>query len=158
MWGDLMEKKSLFLIIVCIVVFSFVALTYVGIIDLGESVQVGDVKFKLPEGYKNMGVNKHGYQTASNGLDSLYFDSYGDKNVSKYIKECKNDCISKNKTFKISNFTTNGINVYKLVDSQNATHYWFKYGDKTYTIFTWKEVFRADDIVKNMISSSIAKR
>ena len=153
-----MEKKSLILIIVCIVVFSFVALTYAGIIDLGENVQVGEVKFKLPEGYKNMGVNKYGYKTASNGLDSLYFDSYGDKNVSKYIKEYKEDCISKNKTFKISNFTTNGINVYKLVDSQNATHYWFKHGDKTYTILTWKEVFKVDDIVKNMISSSIAKR
>ena len=59
-----MEKKSLILIIVCIVVFSFVALTYAGVINQEKSVKVGDVNFKLPEGYVDLGINKYGYQTA----------------------------------------------------------------------------------------------
>lgn len=149
-----MDKKSLILIAVCIIVFAFVALTYAGFFNHDESVQVEGMNFKLPEGYKYVGVNKYGYQTATNGLDSIYFDCYDDKDISKHIKEYKNDCDSKNKTYVTSNFTTNGFDVYKLVDSNNATHYWFVHGDRTYTILTWKEVFQVDDIVKHLIESA----
>ena len=51
-----MEKKSLILLVVCILVFFFVALSYAGIFNHEESVKVGDVNFKLPEGYKYVGV------------------------------------------------------------------------------------------------------
>ncbi|MBE6506241.1 MAG: hypothetical protein E7Z73_11030 [Methanobrevibacter millerae] len=152
-----MEKKSLILLVVCILVFSFVALSYAGVFNHEESVKVGEVTFKLPEGYKYMGVNKYGYETASNGLDSVYFECHNDKNISKHIKVYKDDCDSKNKTYKTSNFTANGINVYKLVDSKNASRYWFVHDGKTYSFLTWKEVNKMDDIVKSLISSSIAK-
>lgn len=150
-----MDKKSLILIVVCIIVFAFVFLTYTGIFNQDESVQVGEINFKLPEGYKYIGINKYDYQTATNGLDSIYFDYYNDTNLSQHVKEYEDDCDSKNKTYVTSNFTANNIDVYKLVDSKNATHYWFVHGDKTYTVLTWKEIFKADDIVKHLIESSI---
>ena len=55
----------------------------------------------------------------------------------------------------VSNFTTNDIFVYKAVNSKNSCHYWFVYGDKTYTFFTWKETFNIDDIAHYLIDSSI---
>lgn len=152
-----MEKKSLILLVVCILVFSFVALTYAGVFNHEESVKIGDVNFKLPEGYKYMGANKHGYETASNGLNGFCLDCYNDINISKHIQDYKKDCDSKNKTYKTSNFTVGGINVYKLVDSKNASQYWFVHDGKTYNFSTWKKVSNMDDIVKSLINSSIAK-
>lgn len=152
-----MEKKSLILLVVCILVFSVVALTYAGVFNHEESVKIGDVNFKLPEGYKSMGVNKYGYETASNGLHGFCLDCYNDTNISKHIKEYKDECDSKNKTYKTSNFTVDGIDVYKLVDSKNASQYWFVHDGKTYNFSTWKEVFKMDDIVRSLINSSITK-
>lgn len=151
-----MEKKSLILIIVCIIVFSFVSLTYAGIIKQEQSVHVGDINFKLPEGYKYIGVNKQGYQRASNGLDTISFESYKDDNVSQHIKDYEKYCKSKNMTLNMSNFTTNNILVYKGVTNTNSTHYWFVYDDKTYTVFSSKEAFRIDDVAHYLIDSSIS--
>ena len=150
-----MDKKSLILIIVCIIVFSFVVLTYAGIITQDETLQVGEINFKIPEGYKSIGFVDQGFPAINNGLDSIYFDYYNDTNISNHVKDFVNDSESKNRSVVVSNFTTNDIFVYKAVNSKNSTHYWFVYGDKTYTFFTWKETFNIDDIARNLIDSSI---
>ena len=150
-----MEKKSLFLIIVCIIVFSFVIFTYAGIINEDETLQVGEINFKIPEGYKYIGFVKEGFPALNNGLDSIYFDCYNDTNISHHVNDFLNECKSKNRSVDVSNFTTNDIFVYKVVNSKNSTHYWFVYGDKTYTFFTWKETFNIDDIAHYLIDSSI---
>lgn len=150
-----MDKKSLFLIIVCIFVFSFVVLTYAGIINQDETLQVGEINFKIPEGYKYIGFVEQGFPALNNGLDSIYFDYYNDTNISNHVKDFVNYYESKNSSVVVSNFTVNDISVYKAVNSKNSTHYWFVYGDKTYTFFTWKETFNIDDIARNLIESSI---
>ena len=149
-----MKKKSLFLIIVCIIVFSFVFLTYAGIINQDETLQVGEINFKVPEGYRYAGLTDQGFSILNNGLDSIYFDYYDDTNVSTHVKDFVKDCESKNRSVVVSNFTTNDIFVYEAVNSKNSTHYWFVYGDKTYTFFTWKETFKIDDIAHYLIDSS----
>ena len=62
--GEFMDmgKKTLILIIVCIVVFAFVALSYAGVFNHDETVTVSKVKFKLLEGYKAAGTTKQGYK------------------------------------------------------------------------------------------------
>lgn len=150
-----MDKKSLILIIVCIIVFSFVFLTYAGIFNQEETLQVGEINFKLPEGYRYVGFVKQGFPKTTNGLDSIYFDYYNDTNISSYVNDFVNECHSKNRSVVVSNFTTNDISVYKAVSSTNSTHYWFVYADKTYTFFTWKETFKIDDIARYLIDSSI---
>ena len=147
-----MERKSLVLIIVTIIVFSFVFLTYSGINQ--QTLQVGEINYKIPEGYKYIGLNEHGSPTLTNGLDSIYFTYYNDTNISHHVKEHIDECKSKNRTVVLSNFTVNDIFVYKTVNSKNSNHFWFVCDNKTYSFFTWKETFNMDDIARSLISSS----
>ncbi|WP_407379218.1 hypothetical protein [Methanobrevibacter sp.] len=150
-----MDKKSLILLIVCIIVFSFVVLTYAGIINQEETLQVGEINFKLPEGYKFAGYTEQGYPKITNGLDSIYFEYYNDTDISKHVKNFTDYCKTKNRNVTLSNFTTGDVTVYKTVTSDHRNNYWFVNGDKTYTFFTWKETFNVDDLANYLIDSSI---
>lgn len=150
-----MDKKTLILLIVCIVVFAFVALSYAGVFSHDDTVSVGDVTFKLPEGYKNIGANKKGYERATDGLDTIYFTSYDDKNLSGHVNKYIKDCKSKNKTVVLSNFTNNGVSVYKTVGN-DSTHYWFIHDGKTYAFFTWKEILPMEDKIARSLINSVS--
>lgn len=149
-----MDKKTLILLIVCIAVFAFVALSYAGVFDQEKTVKVGEINFKLPEGYKTAGVTKQGYQKITNGLDSIYFTCVNDDDISDHVKNYVNSKVSKNRTVTISNFTTDGVFVYKANCSDKSSQYWFVNGGKTYSFFTWKETFKIDDIARDLIKSS----
>lgn len=149
-----MDKKTLILIIVCIVVFAFVALSYAGVFNHDETVTVSKVKFKLPEGYKAAGTTKQGYKKITNGLDTIFFTSVNDDNISDHVKNYMNGKISKNRTVTISNFTTDGVFVYKANCSDKSNQYWFVKDGKTYTFFTNKETYKIDDIARQLILSS----
>ncbi len=148
-----MDKKSLILIIVCIVVFAFVCLSYAGIFNHEDTFQVGDVNFKLPEGYKYAGVNDKGFTKITNGVDVIYFVAVDDKDIDLHVNNYLKSCESQNKTATISNFTTNDIFVYKANCSDKSNEYWFVSGEKTYAFFTTKETSNIDDIARYLIDS-----
>lgn len=152
-----MDKKSLILIVVCIIVFSFVCLSYLGVFNHEETLQVGEINFKLPEGYKLVGKDKDGNEKITNGLDSILFTYYDDTNVSQHVNNYIKYCNSKKWNVNSSNFTTNGVVVYETVTSTGSNHYWFVYKDKTYAFFTSKETFNIDDIAHSLIDSAISK-
>ena len=142
-----MDRKYLILIIVCIVVFAFVCLSYAGVFNHEETFQVGDVNFKLPEGYKYAGVNDKGFTKITNGVDSIFFVCVNDKDIKLHVNNYLKSCQSQNKTADISNFTTNDIFVYK------ANECWFVSGEKTYAFFTTKETANMDDIAHYLVDS-----
>lgn len=147
-----MEKK--YKIIILILMILVVGGSIVYYYQSTENVlQVGDVKFKVPNEYKIGELNVEGNPTITDGVNSIYFTYYDDTNISKIVKNYTKERESQNITIVQSNFTVNNLMVYKTYSNQGASHYWFLFNGKTYSIYTWKETFNIDNIVSNLISS-----
>lgn len=147
-----MEKKHLILGIFLVILIIAGLMLYFNQYT-SEVLQVGEIKYTIRDDYKIDGLNVEGNPTITNGHDYIFLTYYNDTHVEKIVKDYVNERESNNITIIQSNYTLNNLLVYKTYSNQGASHYWFLYGGKTYSIYTWKETTNIDSIVNNLISS-----
>lgn len=115
---------------------------------------VGPAKFTLPEGY-NVAETKNTSTKISNKFNSVSVVWYNDKNISKYVDKYVKMKEKDNHKVNITNLTINNHLVYKseLGNDSSNVHYWFKYGNNTYSIYSPDANKNIDKLANQLIKS-----
>lgn len=121
------------------------------------SVEVGDIVYNLPSGYHVGSSDRNLSANISDGSNSLYLTFFKDDNVTRHFEEYKAEKLASNKSVTLTKFSINDTLVYRsnIVDDPGFIHYWFAYNKKVYSISTWDGNNDTDQIVSNLIDSSI---
>ena len=120
-----------------------------------QQIIVGDISYNLPSGYHVENFDKNNDTLIVNDDDKIFLAVYGKNNVTEYINDYIKYKKQNNTTVQITNFSVNGIDVYKskIPNDENNTHYWFKKGNKVYSIYSYVNHPNRDVIVMELISS-----
>ena len=151
-----MDNKSIFFVLIIIILLLIVGLMGYNLLfnntknSTSETIIVGSANFTLPNGYSKGTPNTYGDLNITNGKISIFLLEYPDNNVRKHIEDYEN-INGGNQSLVLSNFTYNGIVVFKGInDHSNTVHYWYVYNNKTYSIYSW-DYNKLDDTVKDLI-------
>lgn len=125
-----------------------------GFIDSKGNINVGNISYSLPEGYKQGETNNFGHISITNGSNEIFFGVYYDKTIDDLTEEYMNYTTSHNQTATKSKFTQNSLDITRYVNDQvGANHYWFKHNGKIYTIYTWVKTPNDDEVITKLIDS-----
>ena len=115
---------------------------------------VGPAKFTLPEGYK-VTETKNDSAKISNKFNSVSIVCYNDKNIKKYVDKYVKMKEKDNHSVNLTNLTVNNHMVYKseLDNDSSNVHYWFKYGNSTYSIYSPDANKNMDKLVNQLLKS-----
>lgn len=146
-----MDKK----ILISLIVIVLIAVGVVAFFNSSpkDTVDVGDLSFKLPEGYHESTLSDHGFWTITNGDDPIFIDYYNDSDAYKYVDFEVKRIENNNESIDVSNFTINNTKVYNTLYMSSVSQYWFAKDGKVYTIYTWNTNEELDSYMKDMISS-----
>lgn len=115
---------------------------------------VGQAEFTLPEGYK-VTETKNDSAKISNKFNTVSIVCYNDKNIKKYVNKYIKMKEKENHTVNLSNITINNHMVYKseLDNDSSNVHYWFKYGNSTYSLYSADANKHMDSLANQLIRS-----
>lgn len=143
-----MGKKHflvLFSIIIIIVGFSLFIIN-----DSYTNINLGGTHFKPIDGYKH--VKKDNYINFTNDKNFIFIktsNSTINSSISSYLKS------KGNVSYQLSNFSVDGLNVYKLVlKNYTIGHFWFEKNNKVYEIYTWNYDEPTNVDIMNLIKSA----
>lgn len=151
-----MEKKSMIIMGVIIIVIILIAFMGVSKFSSTESsdsstVRVGNVNFKIPEGFHEEDNDKSTDIKLTDGKHSILLNAYNGRNATAYAEEYLN---SQNSSAKFSNFTIGDKIVYRVANnSSGSVNYWYAHNDKVYKFSTWGSYDKSDSTVISLIES-----
>lgn len=149
-------KTVVIIIFIFILIFMGCMLYYNYENSLDKKIKVGETDFIIPNGYHEGKSNITGVVNLSDGdSNSIFLKENDDTNISNLVNGYESTVLEKNFTPIHSNFSIDGVDIYKLsVNNTNTNHYWFKHGNKVYEIYSWNKNDNLDTIVSNLIAST----
>lgn len=147
----ILKKKNLIKLGALLIIIALIILG-VYFLDNPDNVRIGDVNFKVPEGYtKNEDSNQ---VNLTNGVNSICIS----KNIASGLEENVNHYINVKTSQKLNvtveNFTVGNVKVVKLdIVNDTTVHYLFDINGKVYDIFTWNKNQDTDSLVTQLINS-----
>ncbi len=146
-----MSKKYYFLILL---VFLVVVGAGYFMLNQDNGIRIGDVNYKVPDGY-SVSESDTVYNL-TNGDESISLvkkTSYNDiKDVTKQYKKVKAE---KNIKINFTNFTAGDVQVYESHSNKepNIAHYWFAHKGVVYEIISNNKTDNTDNVVSDLISN-----
>ena len=120
-----------------------------------NQVQIGNTIFSMPSGYSIRQSNET-EANITNGFNTIIISKCNNNTIQKQIDDYKTLKEKDNNTIYVTNITINNLIVYKATVTNNTSyiHYWFKYNDETYTVYSWNANKNMDEIVSELINKS----
>lgn len=120
-----------------------------------NTVRVGDITYTLPDGYHKINHKTLNDTCITNGKDEIFLAVYGKDNVTQYVNDYVKYKEGNNTTVNITTLNINNIVVYKstIINDTNNVHYWFANKNKVYSIYSYVENPKRDDIIIDLITS-----
>ena len=150
-----MENKTILAILVIIIILLIIGFVgYTFFTNQNEKIKIDNVDFNLPEGYhQTKSLNNDDEINITNGFNTMLLSKCDANNARKNVYDYKDYKLKENLSVRVSNFTVNNITIYKavVVNHTNTIHYWFDYGNKTYTIYTWNGNENNDKVVSELV-------
>lgn len=160
-----MTKKSIIIVVIIVIILALGFVAYKEFFNNNsnvnssdaKSVQVGSINYNLPSGYHLESSDGNLSANISDGSNSLHLNVLNDDNVTKQFEDYKAEKLANNKSVTLTKFTVKDTLVYRsnIVNDTGFIHYWFAYNKKVYSISTWNGNNETDNVVSNLISSSI---
>lgn len=149
-----MQKKFIIIILISLIII----ILGIGILNNNDfnnqKIKVGDAYFTLPEGYHEGKLNDLGHINITDNSHSIFISNISGANITNYVNQYVDNLSETNQNVTLSNFTINGILVYKSMNLETgANHYWFVKDGKMYTIYNWEKNNDMDDICIDLIRS-----
>lgn len=149
-----MNKKSkVLIVIICILLLVFGIFLYQN--QTVKKINVGDTQFSIPSGYNEQVISKSLVKFTS-GNNVFYINEKNSTDINHFVNlyvNHKNK--TENKSVEISQFQSNGQNIYKSVVSDNVSvvHYWFLKNGKCYEIYTGTADSNMDNLISDIVKS-----
>ena len=138
------------ILVIIIAIMGFSMLT-----SSGNQVNIENTIFDIPSGFHQGEMSKLNHVNLTNGKESIFIYKCSGNDIEQIIEEYEDYKKSENDSVSTSNFTVNNTIVYKsTINNTKTVHYWFEYGDKVYSIYTWGVQGDIDEIVSNIIKSA----
>ena len=146
-----MDKR----ILICLIAIVVIAVGLVAFFNASpkDTVDVGDLSFKLPEGYHETTRSENGFWTISDGDDAIFLDYYNDSDAYKHVDYEVKKIENAHGTLDVSNFTVNDTTVYNTLYLSSVSQYWFAKDGKVYNIYTWNTNDKLESDMRDLISS-----
>lgn len=151
-----MEKKYIISILLIIATLVIVGSFYFA--DFSKQndnqIKVGEATFTVPDGYNVTNSSKDRVKL-SNGVNSIGIVYYNSSKTNKYVDNYVSLKEEDGYKINVSNFTSGNTVVYKseVSNDTGVVHYWFKYGEKTYSIYSGDANKHMDKQVSQLIKS-----
>lgn len=148
-----MMVKKTYLIVALVVILILFGIVFLGYSD--NTVAVGDVNFKLPDGYHEGKLNKLGDVNLTNGSHSIFITKGNGNDLYKEVQKYEKYKKTENTTVTISSYKLGDKVVFKAVSDhdRNVVHYWFLKNNKVYSIYSLQENKNIDNLVADLINS-----
>lgn len=149
-----MNKKSVIIIILFIILL-LLGMNIFDFYNQEKIINVGSAEFTMPEGFEEGPMNEFGAKSITNGTNTIYLFENNDSDINKHIESYKAMIKDKNETMYITNFTFDGVLIYKTdnIDNPATDHYWFVKNGKTYDIYKWDRNENMDSMVIDLMKS-----
>ncbi len=148
-----MNKKIIIAIVIILIILAAIGLIINNEFQ-NQRVKVGDIYFQLPENYHEGNLNELGHVNITDGVHCIFLTSVKDGNITEYVNQYVDDLSNKNQSISLSDFTVNGVHVYKSTNAgTGSNHYWFVKDGNMYSLYNWEENPDMDNICINLINS-----
>lgn len=147
------QKKLLIMLLALIIIVGIILFLSPGLNIFNQGFEINDVAFDLPNGF-HMNDTKKNSVRINDGVHTIVIEELNDTNVKPFIDDYVEYLNESNSSAIFSNTTLNGIHADKVTSkSTGATHYWFEYNNKLYTIGTWGKYEKIDEVSNELVKS-----
>ena len=150
-----METKTKLLIVVIAILLLIIGFMSYSNFLAQNQIKIGETDFLMPSGYHEGSPTNLGHKNITDGNHSVYIGEYDDNNVVGHLNNMSSYFKNRNHTTNISNFTHDGILVYKLTikNDKTCSYYYFEKNNATYTVYTWNSNENIEEILFNLINT-----
>lgn len=150
-----MKKSTIMIVIIVFLLLIIGFMVYFESFNINNKLTMDDVNFTLPDGFHIGNPNNAGDINLTDGNISIFIKNYDDADIVRYVNSYSNLSEKNNYTIISSNFTIDNIVVYKSVNNDTGSEYfWFVKNNKVFNIYVWGNYTNVDTKIFDLIKST----